>query len=312
MCGIAALIPEKETREIGKKLVDMLTAQQIRGTDSAGFALYFPESEQYGIRVGHHAKEEAEIKEMIRNLCQDKNISEIKTDNLTTNTLDKYLTCFYIVKPEKSINEIIKEINNYSGDAWLISYGKSLDIIKDIGLVSDLVKRYRINNLNPKFGLGHVRTATHTEVNCRNAHPFSTSALEDIAVVHNGEISNYSKIKKRLENKGYRFFGDTDTEAIAVWFADKLLSGYSLEDSSKEFIEQADGPFTFIISTSNELAFVKDKYATRPATAGYCDEGYWAIATDLAGLHAVNAIKNLDSLEPGGVRIFNIYDKENE
>ncbi|MBI5148758.1 class II glutamine amidotransferase [Candidatus Pacearchaeota archaeon] len=306
MCGIAAIIPEKKVEGIGKKLVDMLIAQQIRGADSAGFAFYFSENEHYGIRVGHHVNEEEKVKELIRNLCSERRINEIKIDNLTTNSLEKYTTCFYRVEPEKNISEIINAINNYQGEAWLISYGKRLDIIKDIGLIGDITKKYNIEKLeNIVFGIAHVRTATHTEVNSRNAHPFSTSAIPDIAVVHNGEISNYHKLKSRLENKGYKFFGSTDTEVIAVWIADRLNSGYSLENATREFVETADGPFTCVISIPNEVAFVKDRYATRPATAGYCREGYWAISTDLAGLHAVNATKNLDSLEPGGVRVFN-------
>lgn len=307
MCGISAIIPERKIEGISKKLVDMLIAQQIRGADSAGFALYHEKNDNYGIRVGHHVREEEKIKELIRSLCVERKINEIKIDNLTTNSLEKYITCFYRVEPEKNISEIINAIDNYRGEAWLINYGTSLDIIKDVGLVSDVNKKYSIDKLEDiLFGIAHVRTATHTEVTSRNAHPFSTSAMPDIAVVHNGEISNSNKLKNNLQNKGYRFFGDTDTEVIAVWIADKLNSEYSLQDACTEFIEVADGPFTFIVSIPTEVAFVKDRYATRPATAGYCEEGYWAIATDLAGLEAVNAKKNRDSLQPGGVKIFNL------
>ncbi len=75
-------------------------------------------------------------------------------------------------------------------------------------------------------GIGHTRWATHGEPSDVNAHPHF-NADRTIAVVHNGIIENYLKIKKRLVSKGYTFVSDTDTEVVV-----HLLDYYYKQDSS--------------------------------------------------------------------------------
>lgn len=80
-------------------------------------------------------------------------------------------------------------------------------------------------------GIGHTRWATHGSPTDTNAHPhFNGSA--SIAVVHNGIIENYQKLKRKLESRGYHFVSETDTEVIAH-LLDRYYTGSPLEAITK-------------------------------------------------------------------------------
>ena len=87
-----------------------------------------------------------------------------------------------------------------------------LKVFKEVGEIEVLEKK--IPNIDATSGIGHTRWATHGEVSRRNAHPH-LSCNGKIAVVHNGIIENFKKLREELEQRGHKFKSDTDTEVIA-------------------------------------------------------------------------------------------------
>ena len=85
--------------------------------------------------------------------------------------------------------------------------------VKTKGRVNNLMNETGINDLEGTIGIAHTRWATHGKPSPVNSHPHMDNS-NTFAVVHNGIIENYAELRKDLENKGYNFLSETDTEVI--------------------------------------------------------------------------------------------------
>ncbi len=119
----------------------------------------------------------------------------------------------------------------------------SIKTIRAKGKLENLNKKLKNTNLVGNVGIGHTRWATHGVPSTNNAHPHSS---ENVSIVHNGIIENYSDLKKMLRNKGFSFKSQTDSEVIA-----HLLS-YQLRENNpkkaiKNTLEYLEGAFAIAI-----------------------------------------------------------------
>jgi glutamine phosphoribosylpyrophosphate amidotransferase len=281
MCGICAVIMENSKKDfpIGCILFKMMESQQIRAQDSTGVAIFNNGSTKEFYKIDYFRKNNG-----------------------------KYSPVTEKVPPER-LDKTLYELTQ-DPDIVIASFAKEMTLVKDIGLVRDLEAKYKIKSMQGTHGIGHLRIATSSRVTPEHAHPFSTIVMPDISVVHNGEITNYSKLRSSLELQGYRLFTRCDSEVIAVFIADQLLRHGDIEKANQEFIKNADGPFTYIVATPDSLALVRDRFGARKGIFGYNpgDRNYpsfWAMATDLSALDSVGATFYVETPPPGKPKIFN-------
>ena len=180
---------------------------------------------------------------------------------------------------------------------YSFSIGESLDIIKDIGGAHDVDKIYDVNSFNGTHGLGHVRLATESDVKPEAAHPFWATGFADVAIVHNGQITNYYKMRRRLEKRGFEFHTENDSELVAVYLAEKLKLGHSLDEALKQSIDDLDGTFSFLVSTKDQIGYAKDRLACKPMVK-FEDDDIIAIASEEVSLNRLFPGMALNTMEP--------------
>jgi glutamate synthase domain-containing protein 1 len=181
--------------------------------------------------------------------------------------------------------------------AKVSSIGESLDIIKDVGSAHDVDDTYRVSEFTGTHGIGHVRLATESEVSPEAGHPFWATGFADVAIVHNGQITNYWKMRRRLQKRGMEFNTDNDSELIAVYLADKMAQGIPLAEALESSIQDMDGTFSFLVSTKDEIGYAKDNLAAKPMVM-YEDEDIVAIASEEVSLNRLFPGRSLETSEP--------------
>ena len=129
-----------------------------------------------------------------------------------------------------------------------------------------------------------MRLATESAVKPESAHPFWATGFADVAIVHNGQITNYWKMRRRLEQRDYAFTTDNDSELIAVYLADKLSQGIALRDALATSIDDLDGTFSFLVSTRDEIGYAKDRLAVKPMIM-YETDDLVAVASEAVSLN---------------------------
>jgi glutamate synthase domain-containing protein 1 len=293
MCGIAGAAFRKADG-IGATLAGMADALQHRGQDSAGFAIYG------GMQLG--ANEYAITVEAIKNA--DRVYGAINAEIKKQEELSKEIRRYTIFASSyEHVKTIVGNLNKIDGVSVL--GGGKFEMIKDIGTVKDMDKKFGVSGKRGTHGLGHVRFSTESIVDRYHAHPFQSYVYPDITVVHNGQITNVLKLRRRLEAKGHAFSTDNDTEVIVHYIADKLRDGFTLEEALSDSVRDMDGPFTYMIATPREIGIVKDKLALRPGII-YETKDMFAAASEKVGLESVAADGPFEVLSDGECRVFRV------
>lgn len=318
MCGIAGIVyKDKKIHNIGDDMTKMLHALQHRGPDSAGFALY----------GGLSLKENEYILNI--QLNNEKGLLNIVQDTINVKTpiiedeiipsidnsliykckiaLDDFNDLKPLIMNIDSIDEGNKEVPKIDPKVIVLNGSHSFEMIKDVGSVLEIADRYNTRSFKGTHAIGHTRFSTESNVDRYHAHPFQTYIIKDVTVVHNGQITNYWKIRDPLERKGHIFETNNDTECLVHYIADKLHTGHSLEEALEHSVEDMDGPFSYIIGTPNGIGIAKDRLGLRPGVIAETDNVF-AIASEEVALREVIDSTNVDveQISPGEVKVYEI------
>lgn len=143
---------------------------------------------------------------------------------------------------------------------------------KGVGKVADFIENIKdIKSKNIRRGIAHCRWATHGGKTEINAHPHFNQE-QSIHAVHNGIIENNMELREMLEEKGYMFLSETDTEIIPHYFDHyHLRQGLSIEQTIQKFFQDIKGTYAVLLSLKGDTslyAFKKDS----PLVLGVCSD----------------------------------------
>ena len=291
MCGIAGIIYKNGNgaHRIGRDLTSMLQSMKHRGPDSTGYALYHAPSHELTVRINLADSTAPRDLEFADDVGRRRRETEalLRAAGATVKSTEEVNE--YTYSATIDYHGDLKRLADYVESvpqAEVLSLGHSLEIIKDLGDARGVSAAYQLDDYFGSHGIGHVRMATESDVDIANAHPYWAYPFSDVAVVHNGQLTNYHQWRRRLEATGHRFASDCDSEIIAVYLADRMANGDGLEDAMQRSLEDLDGVFTYMCVSEDSLGVAKDELAAKPLVL-YEGDDMVALASEEMAIRAV-------------------------
>jgi len=308
MCGIAGLIHRGNSTDIGMEMTEMLQSLKHRGPDSTGFALYgVPDGDKLVMRFKVAEQEDLKGFEIHGQIKQrqaevDTRLGQLGAKIVARDQATEYASR-YVLDYAGDTRELANFIEDIDG-AEILSLGRGLELVKDLGDATTVSDQYSLNGFNGTHAIGHTRMATESDVDIRSAHPYWAYPFSDIAVVHNGQLTNYWTFRREMERGGHRFMSNCDSELIAVYIADRMNKGDELEDAMHRSVDELDGVFTYLVATEDKLGLAKDVMAAKPMVL-YESEEFVGLASEEVAIRSIFP-REIDTWDPyeGEVRVW--------
>ena len=168
-----------------------------------------------------------------------------------------------------------------------------------MGLVSKVFKPRLLESLPGRMAVGHVRYATTGASHLKNAQPLVFKNIHgQVALAHNGNLTNALEIKAKLERRGAIFQSSTDSEVIVHLLA---RANGPMEDAVIESLRQVEGAYSLLFLTPTQLIAARDPYGFRPLILGQLGKS-WVLASETSALNLVKAAV-VREVEPGEVLV---------
>jgi hypothetical protein len=284
---------------MGVEITKMLQSMKHRGPDSTGYALYSEPDDLVTIRFMLAEPKEYGGFGIDERLERGRAEVESRLAKIGADLATIHSDTGYAFRATVRYDGDLKPLADYLEDipgCKVLSLGNSLEIVKDLGDAITVQEQYSLAGIRGTHGIGHVRMATESDVDLASAHPYWAYPFADVAVVHNGQLTNYHQWRRRLERSGHRFQSECDSEIIAVYLAEKLEGGMDLNTAMKYSLDDFDGVFTYLVATSNALGIAKDEMAAKPLVLFESDD-LVAMASEEIAIRALVG-REVDTRDP--------------
>ncbi len=287
MCGIVGLFLKNKALEpkLGGMLSQMLGTMCERGPDSAGFAIYGSGAANT-IKLTLRGPEETNFQALAKKLERVANGPVTVTPRTTHAVLSI---------PSAAESDVRDELARVAPEISVVGAGTHMELYKEVGMPTDVAKRFSLETMSGTHGIGHTRMATESAVTTAGAHPFSTGT--DQCLVHNGSLSNHNNLRRDLKRDGMTFETENDSEVAAAYLTWRMKQGLNLGQALEKSLDDLDGFFTFVVGTKNGFGVIRDPIACKPAVMAETED-YVAFGSEYRALASLPNIGKAKVWEP--------------
>jgi glutamate synthase domain-containing protein 1 len=287
MCGIVGLFLKDSNLapDLGALLAGMLGTLCDRGPDSAGFAVYGPETSAESVKLTLRTLPDFDVAGLMQRLCP------IVGAPPTHQVRDTHVVVTIPAARQGAIRAELARIPGIS----VVGAGRRMEIFKEVGRPDRVAARFGLAHMGGTHGIGHTRMATESAVTTDGAHPFTTGP--DQCLVHNGSLSNHNAVRRQLIRRGIAFETENDSEVAAGFMTWKMREGASLEQTLNASLDALDGFYTFVVGTAAGFGVLRDPIACKPAVMAETDR-WVAFGTEYRALVDLPGVDSAKVWEP--------------
>jgi amidophosphoribosyltransferase len=189
--------------------------------------------------------------------------------------------------------------------------------LRDVGLVSQVFDEEKLRALQGDMAIGHVRYSTTGGGAWENAQPVWRDDGRELALAHNGNLTNAVELHNELRERGLELRGTSDSEIIAALLsAHKDENGGYIEDAVAAVMPRLEGAFSTVVMTKHAVVAFRDPHGIRPLALGKLEENFVvaseSCAFDIIGASLVRDVRpgEMVSLTAGGLEMKQVVESE--
>jgi amidophosphoribosyltransferase len=270
----------------------MLATMASRGPDSSGIAMYGNPAAAGSLKVTlQHPMEDFDWSVVAENLSRRFSRQPV-VRVISTHAV------FTLAAREDEVRALLEKMHP---DVTVMSVGTNIEIMKEVGTPESVIARFKVERMTGTHAIGHTRMATESAVTTQGSHPFSTGF--DLCLVHNGSLSNHSRLRENLRREGIIFRTDNDSEVAAGYLTSHMRNGETLSSALTHALDDLDGFYTFTVGTSDGFAVLRDRIACKPAILAETED-YVAMASEYRALAVLPGIAEAKLWEPEPATVY--------
>ncbi len=173
--------------------------------------------------------------------------------------------------------------------------GGSIMTVRELGLVSQVFDERKLLTLAGELAIGHVRYSTTGANSFENAQPVHRSGRREVALAHNGNLTNAVELHKEMRGRGVGFSSTSDSEIIAALLATHEAD--AIEDAVADVLPRLEGAFSIVVMTKDRVIAFRDPHGLRPLVLGQMGDRY-CVASESCAFDIIGA-KLLRDVAPG-------------